>query len=43
LRGLSYAQSNAMKKQLWQVRLKAAQQQKNSKAIQQARQTLNKL
>lgn len=42
LRGLSYAQSKAMKKQLWQVRLKAAQQQKNSTAIQQARQALSK-
>ncbi|WP_216937052.1 MULTISPECIES: tetratricopeptide repeat protein [unclassified Acinetobacter] len=43
LRGLSYAQSSAMKKQLWQVRLKAAQQQKNTKAIQQAQQVLKKL
>lgn len=43
LRGLSYAQSNAMKKQLWQVRLKAAQQQKNTKAIQNAQQALKKL
>lgn len=43
LRGLSYAQSRAMKKQLWQVRLKSAQQQKNAKAIQQAQQALKKL
>lgn len=43
LRGLSYAQSNAMKKQLWQVRLKAAQQQKDTKAIQNAQQALKKL
>ena len=43
LRGLSYAQSNAMKKQLWQVRLKAAQQQKNTKAIQNAQQALKGL
>ena len=42
LRGLSYAQTNAMKKQLWQVRLKAAQLQKNTKAIQQAQQALKK-
>ncbi|MFV5405718.1 tetratricopeptide repeat protein [Acinetobacter sp. 228] len=43
LRGLSYAQSSAMKKQLWQVRLKSAQQQKNAKSIQQAQQALKKL
>ncbi|WP_180097056.1 MULTISPECIES: tetratricopeptide repeat protein [unclassified Acinetobacter] len=43
LRGLSYAQSNAMKKQLWQVRLKSAQLRKNAKAIQQAQQALKKL
>ena len=42
LRGLSYAQTNTMKKQLWQVRLKSAQLQKNSKAIQQAQQALKK-
>ncbi len=43
LRGISYDQSSAMKKQLWQVRLKSAQQQKNAKAIQQAQQALKKL
>ena len=43
LRGLSYAQSSAMKKQLWQVRLKSAQLRKNAKAIQQAQQALKKL
>lgn len=35
-RGLSYAQSDAMKKQLWLTALKAAQGQKNSVKIQQA-------
>ena len=43
LRGLSYAQSSVMKKQLWQVRLKSAQLRKNAKAIQQAQQALKKL
>ena len=36
-RGLSYAQSNAMKKQLWQVIVTAAQQQNNQKVLQEAR------
>ena len=35
-RGLSYAQSDAMKKQLWLAALKAAQSQKNTVKIQQA-------
>lgn len=39
-RGLSYAQSNAMKKQLWLVILKAAQQQNDQKTIQQAQKAL---
>ncbi|OTG73930.1 hypothetical protein B9T23_13025 [Acinetobacter terrae] len=42
-RGLSYAQSNAMKKQLWLVILKAAQQQKDQKTIQQAQKALKAL
>ncbi|OTG66211.1 hypothetical protein B9T25_10415 [Acinetobacter sp. ANC 4470] len=42
-RGLSYAQSNAMKKQLWLVILKAAQQQKDQKMIQQAQKALKTL
>lgn len=42
-RGLSYAQTNAMKKQLWQVILKAAQQQKDQKTIQQAQKALKGL
>ena len=42
-RGLSYAQSNAMKKQLWLVILKAAQQQKDQKVIQQAQKALKSL
>ena len=42
-RGLSYAQSNAMKKQLWLVILKAAQQQKDQKMIQQAQKALKSL
>ena len=42
-RGLSYAQSNAMKKQLWLVILKAAQQQKDQKMIQQAQKALKGL
>ena len=40
-RGLSYAQSNPMKKQLWLNILKAAQSQKNSKSIQEAKTALN--
>lgn len=39
-RGLSYAQSNAMKKQLWLVILKAAQKQNDQKTIQQAQKAL---
>ena len=42
-RGLSYAQTNPMKKQLWQVILKAAQQQKDQKTIQQAQKALKGL
>ncbi|MGE8562001.1 MAG: tetratricopeptide repeat protein [Acinetobacter sp.] len=42
-RGLSYAQSNAMKKQLWLAILKAAQQQKDQKTIQQAQTALKGL
>lgn len=35
-RGLSYAQSDAMRKQLWTAILKSAQQQQNAKAIAEA-------
>lgn len=35
-RGLSYAQTNTMKRQLWQIILKSAQLQKNAKTIQEA-------
>jgi hypothetical protein len=42
-RGLSYAQSNAMKKQLWSVILKAGQMQKNQKTIQQAQTAIKSL
>jgi len=42
-RGLSYAQSNAMKKQLWLVILKAGQQQKNTQTIRKAQQALKTL
>lgn len=35
-RGLSYAQSDAMKRQLWQIILKSAQMQKNNTTIQEA-------
>ena len=42
-RGLSYAQTKPMKKQLWLVILKAGQQQKNSKTIQQAEKALKGL
>lgn len=42
-RGLSYAQSNTMKKQLWLAILKAAQQQKDPKTIQQAKTALKGL
>src|SRR5690606_39045772 len=41
--GLSYAQSSAMKKQVWQVSLKSTQLQINAKAIQQAQQAIKKL
>ena len=39
-RGLSFAQSQAMKKQLWLVILKAGQQRNNSKTVQEAQQAL---
>ncbi|MFW1965227.1 tetratricopeptide repeat protein, partial [Acinetobacter baumannii] len=39
-RGLSFAQSQAMKKQLWLVILKAGQQRNNSKPVQEAQQAL---
>ncbi len=42
-RGLSYAQSNAMKKQLWSIILKAGQMQKNPKTIQQAQTAIKSL
>lgn len=42
-RGLSYAQSNTMKRQLWQIILKSAQMQKNSKTIQEAQSRLRAL
>ena len=42
-RGLSYAQSNAMKKQLWSIILKAGQMQKNQKTIQQAQTAIKSL
>ncbi|CAB1214045.1 tetratricopeptide repeat protein [Acinetobacter bouvetii] len=42
-RGLSYAQSNAMKRQLWSVILKAGQLQKNTKTVQQAQKALQGL
>lgn len=42
-RGLSYAQSNAMKKQLWLISLKSAQQQKDQRLIQQAQKALKTL
>ena len=42
-RGLSYAQSNAMKKQLWLVILKAAQQQKDQKMIKKKKKALKSL
>lgn len=42
-RGLSYAQSNAMKKQLWAVILKAATLQKNSTKILQAQNAIKAL
>jgi inorganic triphosphatase YgiF len=42
-RGLSFAQTNAMKKQLWLNILNAAQKQNNSKSIAQAQQALKSL
>lgn len=42
-RGLSYAQSNAMKKQLWNVILKAGQKQNKASSIQKAQQALKEL
>ena len=42
-RGLSYAQSDAMKRQLWLVIQKAAQQQNNAKSLTQAQQALKDL
>lgn len=35
-RGLSYAQTNTMKRQLWQIILKSAQMQKNTQTMQEA-------
>jgi len=40
---LTYAQSNAMKKQLWSIILKAGQMQKNQKTIQQAQTAIKSL
>lgn len=42
-RGLSYAQSNTMKRQLWQIILKSAQIQKNAKTIQEAQSRIRAL
>lgn len=42
-RGLSYAQTNTMKRQLWQIILKSAQSQKNSKTIQEAQARIHAL
>lgn len=42
-RGLSYAQSNAMKKQLWNVILKAGQKQNKSQSVQKAQNALKAL
>lgn len=42
-RGLTYAQSPAMKRQLWLVLQKAAQQQNNAKSLSQAQQALKDL
>lgn len=42
-RGLTYAQSDAMKRQLWLVIQKAAQQQNNAKSLTQAQQALKNL
>ncbi|MFY0084842.1 tetratricopeptide repeat protein, partial [Acinetobacter baumannii] len=42
-RGLSFAQSQAMKKQLWLTILKAGQQRNNPKTVQEAQQALKAL
>lgn len=42
-RGLSFAQSQAMKKQLWLTILKAGQQRNNQKTVQEAQQALRAL
>ena len=42
-RGLTYAQSKPMKKQLWQVILKAGQQQQNAQTIKKAQNALKAL
>ena len=42
-RGLSYAQSNPMKKQLWQAILVAGQKQNHAQTVQQAQQALKSL
>ena len=42
-RGLSYAQTNAMKKQLWQVILKSGQKQNNTATVNKALQALKGL
>jgi len=42
-RGLSFAQSQPMKKQLWLVILKAGQQRNNQKTVQEAQQALKAL
>ncbi|WP_445117085.1 tetratricopeptide repeat protein [Acinetobacter sp. WZC-1] len=42
-RGLSYAQSNAMKKQLWQIILKAGQSQNKAGTVQEAQARLKSL
>lgn len=42
-RGLSYAQSNAMKKQLWNAMLKAGQKQNKMATVQKAQQALKGL
>ena len=42
-RGLSYAQSTAMKRQLWQIILKSAQLQRNAKVITEAQEKIKSL
>ncbi len=42
-RGLSYAQTNTMKRQLWQIILKSAQIQKNAKTMQEAQTRIHAL